>query len=161
MKNNLLYFTLLCSFLCSSQFLSAQSIDFVVDNFCDNTGNVYTVTQSGTLNDKPEYTCASCYYNRPIRLYWTGSEWFLEDYTLPTPLARNSTNTSIPPCHANFPWSTGCGITSLTGDCTPTIANGGDVPTLSEWGLIILALLLMTLGTLYLAQPNWRRRFEQ
>ncbi len=35
------------------------------------------------------------------------------------------------------------------------------VPTLSEWGLIILALLLMTLGVLYLVQPNWRRRFEQ
>lgn len=31
-----------------------------------------------------------------------------------------------------------------------------DVPTLSEWGLIILALLLMTLGTLYLVQPNFR-----
>lgn len=28
-----------------------------------------------------------------------------------------------------------------------------EVPTLSEWGLIILALLLMTLGTLYLVQP--------
>ncbi len=35
------------------------------------------------------------------------------------------------------------------------------VPTLSEWGLIILALLLMTFGTLYLVQPNWRGRFEQ
>ncbi|MFK7907428.1 MAG: IPTL-CTERM sorting domain-containing protein [Chitinophagales bacterium] len=32
--------------------------------------------------------------------------------------------------------------------------NGGDVPTLSQWGLIILALLLMTLGTLHLLQPN-------
>ncbi len=40
-------------------------------------------------------------------------------------------------------------------------SSGGDVPTLSEWGLIILALLLMTLGTLYLVQPNWRGRFEQ
>ncbi len=35
-------------------------------------------------------------------------------------------------------------------------SSGGDVPTLSEWGLIILALLLMTLGTLVLVQPNWR-----
>ncbi len=34
--------------------------------------------------------------------------------------------------------------------------SGGDVPTLSEWGLIVLALLLMTLGTLVLVQPNWR-----
>lgn len=30
-----------------------------------------------------------------------------------------------------------------------------EVPTLSEWGLIVLALLLMTLGTLYLLQPNF------
>ena len=29
-----------------------------------------------------------------------------------------------------------------------------DVPTLSEWGLIILALLLMTLGTIYLIQSK-------
>ncbi len=36
-----------------------------------------------------------------------------------------------------------------------------DVPTLSQWGLIILALLLMTLGTLYLVQPNLQQRFEQ
>ena len=28
------------------------------------------------------------------------------------------------------------------------------VPTMSEWGLLILALLLMTLGTVYLIQPN-------
>ncbi len=35
-------------------------------------------------------------------------------------------------------------------------SSGGDVPTLSEWGLIVLALLLMTLGTLVLVQPNWR-----
>ncbi len=28
------------------------------------------------------------------------------------------------------------------------------VPTLSQWGLLILALLLMTLGTVYLLQPN-------
>ncbi|MEZ4887299.1 MAG: IPTL-CTERM sorting domain-containing protein [Chitinophagales bacterium] len=35
------------------------------------------------------------------------------------------------------------------------------IPTLSEWGLLILALLLMTFGTLYLVQPNWRERLEQ
>ncbi|MEZ4885300.1 MAG: IPTL-CTERM sorting domain-containing protein [Chitinophagales bacterium] len=32
------------------------------------------------------------------------------------------------------------------------------IPTLSQWGLIILALLLMTLGTLYLVQPNVEER---
>ncbi|MFK7908644.1 MAG: IPTL-CTERM sorting domain-containing protein [Chitinophagales bacterium] len=37
------------------------------------------------------------------------------------------------------------------------------IPTLSEWGLIVLALLFMTMGTLYLVQPNFRGRlgFEQ
>lgn len=33
----------------------------------------------------------------------------------------------------------------------PVVAPG--VPTLSEWGVIVLALLLMTAGTLYLIQP--------
>lgn len=32
-------------------------------------------------------------------------------------------------------------------------APPASIPTLSEWGLIILALMLMTLGTLYLVQP--------
>ena len=35
----------------------------------------------------------------------------------------------------------------------PTPPTPSSVPTLSEWGLLILALLLMTLGTLYLVQP--------
>ncbi len=34
------------------------------------------------------------------------------------------------------------------------------VPTLSEWGLIILALSFMTLGTLYLVQPSVRSSLE-
>ncbi|MFK7904782.1 MAG: IPTL-CTERM sorting domain-containing protein [Chitinophagales bacterium] len=33
-----------------------------------------------------------------------------------------------------------------------------EVPTLSEWGLLNLALLLMIAGTLYLLQPDFRRR---
>jgi len=49
---------------------------------------------------------------------------------------------------------------SITLALTPP-SSGGNVPTLSEWGLIILALLLMTLGTLVLVQPNWRGRFGQ
>jgi len=35
------------------------------------------------------------------------------------------------------------------------------IPTLSEWGLIILALMFMTMGTLYLVQPNFRGGLEQ
>lgn len=42
----------------------------------------------------------------------------------------------------------------VTGD--NIIGTGGNVPTLSEWALIILALMLMTAGTLYLVQPNFR-----
>ncbi|MFK7905439.1 MAG: IPTL-CTERM sorting domain-containing protein, partial [Chitinophagales bacterium] len=45
---------------------------------------------------------------------------------------------------------------TLTPDAPPA-----SIPTLSEWGLIVLALLFMTLGTLYLVQPNFRRSFEQ
>ncbi|MGB0929497.1 MAG: hypothetical protein ACPGVB_01890 [Chitinophagales bacterium] len=45
---------------------------------------------------------------------------------------------------------------SINNTC-PT-SNPAAIPTLSEWGLLILALLLMTLGTLYLVQQP---RFEQ
>ncbi len=41
---------------------------------------------------------------------------------------------------------------------TCSSSNPASIPTLSEWGLLILALLLMTLGTLYLLQQP---RFEQ
>lgn len=43
----------------------------------------------------------------------------------------------------------------------PSSAAPTSIPTLSEWGLIILALLLMTFGTLYLVQPNWRQELEE
>ena len=39
-------------------------------------------------------------------------------------------------------------------------ASPTPIPTLSEWSLIILALLLMTLGTLYLVQPSVESGFE-
>ena len=67
----------------------------------------------------------------------------------------------------------GCDITNATTNtyagCDPAttltvVPVGGEaeaIPTLSEWGLIILALMLMTAGTLYLVQPNWRKRFKQ
>ncbi len=40
-------------------------------------------------------------------------------------------------------------------------ASPAGIPTLSEWGLIILALLLMTLGTLYLVQPSFQQQTRQ
>ncbi len=66
-----------------------------------------------------------------------------------------------------YTYNGGCDIAIAGfGNCDPaaTLINiqyPSGVPTLSEWGLIILALLLMTLGTVYLVQPNWRGRFEQ
>lgn len=38
-------------------------------------------------------------------------------------------------------------------DFKAAVVAPADVPTLSEWGLIILALMFMTAGTLYLVQP--------
>ncbi|MFK7907765.1 MAG: IPTL-CTERM sorting domain-containing protein [Chitinophagales bacterium] len=43
----------------------------------------------------------------------------------------------------------------------PSSAAPASIPTLSEWGLIILALSFMTLGTLYLVQPSVRSSLEQ
>ncbi len=61
----------------------------------------------------------------------------------------------------NSEWTSSGDLNFTVTTNSACVSSGGDVPTLSEWGLIILALLLMTLGTLYLVQPNWRRRFEQ
>jgi len=44
---------------------------------------------------------------------------------------------------------------------TASIVQSGSIPTLSEWGLIVLALMLMTLGTLHLIQPNLRNSLKQ
>jgi len=66
--------------------------------------------------------------------------------------------------------STPCDIsTALPSVCDPTTtlsnihyaSTSASIPTLSEWGLIVLALLLMTFGTLALLQPKWKGRFEQ
>ncbi|MFK7906288.1 MAG: hypothetical protein AB8B69_14245 [Chitinophagales bacterium] len=40
------------------------------------------------------------------------------------------------------------------------VFSTNEVPTLSEWGLLILALLLMILGTLYLLQPRFDEKYD-
>lgn len=60
-------------------------------------------------------------------------------------------------------YTTSTNNTSLTNEpaidfnFSVTIVEADSVPTLSEWGLIVLALLLMTLGTVYLLKPNLRQ----
>ena len=64
------------------------------------------------------------------------------------------------------------GLLKQSGVATVEYSGGGsevaqmtvpttNVPTLSEWGLILLALLLMTLGTLVLVQPSTRLKQER
>ncbi len=55
----------------------------------------------------------------------------------------------------------GSSVYEISITLTPNSSGAASIPTLSEWGLIILALLLLTLGTLVLVQPNWRGIFEQ
>ncbi|MFK7904896.1 MAG: hypothetical protein AB8B69_07220 [Chitinophagales bacterium] len=50
------------------------------------------------------------------------------------------------------------GATSGPAICPVTVSSAGNVPTLSEWGLLNLAILLMTFGTIYLIQPNFSLR---
>ncbi len=50
--------------------------------------------------------------------------------------------------NSSLVWTTNVGSYTI-------VPYTGGVPTLSEWGLLVLALLLMTLGTLYLLQPNY------
>jgi len=66
--------------------------------------------------------------------------------------------------------ASGCDISNATAQsCDPATslsfppppAAPASIPTLSEWGLIILALMFMTMGTLYLVQPNMQEKLER
>ncbi|MGB0932616.1 MAG: IPTL-CTERM sorting domain-containing protein, partial [Chitinophagales bacterium] len=75
---------------------------------------------------------------------------------------NTSTNNQFPQIDgSNVVWYGNDGTTNqiyLAENCATATTTNLEVPTLSEWGLIILALLLMTAGTLYLVQQP---RFEQ
>lgn len=68
-------------------------------------------------------------------------------------LAPTPGNVASPLAFANTSACTAS--TSFPAAACPVVVppTPSDVPTLSEWGLILLALLLMTAGTLYLVQP--------
>ena len=71
-----------------------------------------------------------------------------QSFTQPaTGITYNYTVTSAPTTNTGLI----CGFDLSASPSSP------EVPPLSEWGLIVLALLLMTLGTLYLVQPTLSR----
>lgn len=105
-------------------------------------------------------------------LVWSGSQWEMGQDTdggspsIGLPVAfSNSSNTPLPPANG---WAKEPSCSSATGTLelaggifTGTVSSSNGVPTLSEWGLIMLALLLMTLGVLYQLQPRFREVMQE
>ena len=69
-------------------------------------------------------------------------------------ITLNSASPSSVTVH-DFAYEDQAGVGIAAGD---TGAASASIPTLSEWGLLNLAILLMTFGTIYLINPNFSLR---
>jgi len=119
-----------------SQALFAQCPTSVVENF---GGNQYIFTASDcvgygppiTNDDGTTYSFGGCVGGGPTTITY---------------------NFASPPAPTVLPstFSFGGAIGDCSYDAGGNLVAPPQVPTLSEWGLLILALLFMTMGTLYL-----------
>ncbi len=103
-------------------------------------------------------------------LLWSGSQWEMgEDTDGGVPTINYTTSFSNPndtplPSADNWVAEADCsgavGTLALSGGVHVGGSGSNDIPTLSEWGLIILALFLMTFGVLYQLQPRFRETMQ-
>ncbi|MFK7908828.1 MAG: IPTL-CTERM sorting domain-containing protein [Chitinophagales bacterium] len=137
------------SLFLGSEILSAQIPgSFTTDTFgpfCLYSSNF---TYDGDVNSKPSYENQ----DGSLLVSWDGAKWIVGTGF------EHASDTPFPPATG---WTTlfgsGCNNPFAINAYGPDLSSGGDVPTLSEWGLIILALLFMTFGTLYLIQPQFNK----
>ncbi len=120
----------------------------------------FPVTAPITLTSGVEYISTFYAPNGTGYYYGDNNSQINANLTYQEVVFCNNCNTSTMPIstiqNAHY------GVADFMFQLTPPASSNTDVPTLSEWGLIILALLLMTLGTLYLVQPKFRGGiFEQ
>ncbi len=134
-------------FLCLPYFLVAQIT--ITDDTC--IGDPVILTQTGTQNGKPFYSCNGCVDGgNDMEVGWDGSQWRIDDIDMSLLWGASSEDVATP-CDVSS-WSGGCSPFNVTGCAS---VSSTDVPTLSEWGLINLAILLLTFGTIYLINPNF------
>ena len=138
--------------------IAEANADIAVTGCVDEAGINDSYTQGFTANGRPSFTSFSSFI-----IWWTGSRWELRDPVSGTVYMYNEADTSHPPA-GNCWTDVACGSSAnFTGGSTVPDPNCGEVaeiPTLSEWGLIVLALLLMTFGVLYQLQPRFRKLYE-
>jgi len=141
--------------------VNAQTVE--ITGSCSSAADG-TYTQAADVNGRPSFVLNTA------TIQWSGTRW---EHTSGSAIGMfNTADTPNPPASSLQAWTAGVcnptGTFSGSGTCCtlacatlcPT-GGGADVPTLSEWGLIVLALLLLTLGTLYLVQPSVRESFER
>jgi len=119
----------------------------------------FSVTAPITLTSGVEYLSVF-YGSSGTRYYFDPSSQINTNLTYQEFVFCSSCNASTMPTSviSNYHY----GAPDFMFQLTPPASSNTDVPTLSEWGLIILALSFMTLGTLYLVQPKFRGGiFEQ
>jgi len=149
-----------CGFWALLLFFSTSSIFAQPDSFTIS-GNCHSGSFNGTYTrSTPNVAGCPCYErssdNSSIARIDFANSWGGSSNPCGSFVASNSLYTlGADPCDIS---------TVVTGECDPaTLSFGGvaDVPTLSEWGLIVLALLFMTLGTLYLLQPQFNQKLKK
>ena len=98
-------------------------------------GTPATLTQTGTMNGKPSYSCTTCLGTGDtcdLLIYWDGSQWVTEIICAGTfVIGTNPSDTPTPPCSASSPWATGaCGSNPIVisgPDCTSPPADCPDI----------------------------------
>lgn len=160
-KPNILQWMMVLGLLiCSLADIQAQTVEISSSCSPDVDGS-YTL--QADVNGRPSFV------NGNFSIEWSGTRW--ENVNTSGVVGSfNTLDTPYPPASSLQAWTpnpvaVNCfppGIFSGNGtcctlDCTIMCpSNNHSIPTLSEWGLIILALLFMTLGTLYLLEGQGR-----
>ncbi len=139
--------------------MQAQTV--VVTGTCNPGVFDGTYTPTTAINGRPAFQRTIPVTNG-IFIAWStaNNQWELTNGMPPTTAIGyvNTANTPNPPAASAQAWGAGFCSTaiSVSGTGTWSPAPPADVPTLSEWGLIVLALLFMTFGTLYILQGQKR-----
>ncbi len=148
--------------MCGLSDIHAQTVEISGSCSSDVDGS-YTLQPD--VNGRPSFV------NGGFRIEWSGTRWENLN-TIDIVGSFNTLDTPYPPASSLQAWTPNpaaisCnppGIFSGNGTCCtldcatlcPSNQPETAIPTLSEWGLIILALLFITLGTLYILQGQGR-----
>jgi len=130
--------------------MQAQTVD--ISGSCNDLfyGGIFTL--QADVNGRPSFEGPAGNI-----IAWSGTRW--EHHRGVLLASFNTLDTPTPPASSLQAWTAAAcspGTVMGSGTTMPSTASIPSIPTLSEWGLIVLALLFMTFGTLYILQGEGR-----